>query len=482
MSTRVWFLAVLSAALVFAQSDEDSLKVPTVEVKGKCVLPSAFSAGFSFKPVEDVVFFDAQSYEIDSSSVYPIIKEYGEFLSRNIDAVLHIRGYYSPDYDDILSPIKGMQLATNRAKSIFKMISLSFPAVTNRIVIDSGYVYEKSFGDTVSPQDARVELDVEWSGYSLRKFYPRDKVPYWRASYKGIIKDIAPVLEKILSRNPDARALMVGYGFPANADGYRWLAYLRDKVIQKVGERYASRFGLYVVDDEFAGKTTYAQIELIPFFRSPGKDSVAWLEPSPGCSVEVKIGGVSVIPNKVFAQISGDFPSAPVAINTGGDSSFSVKLAVVPLLPGNYRVNLCLGELGVPRDVPEYSVSLSDSFSVVLNFEIPKPLRREEAEIFGADMWYVAQLVAHLGKFDGAGKITLSVKAREDSVASADGKKYWDVFADQLCSITGVKRKKLAGWFEKRNVEVEVVPEAVPNLSPDESRRFSVVIQFAGAR
>ncbi|MCD6531017.1 hypothetical protein J7K99_01065 [bacterium] len=477
---KSWVLIFLVFGISCAQFEvSDTVVEITVNLdREKCQLPNGFSEGITFISVEDVVYFDVQSFKPDSGIIGSIIDRYGRFLERNPDAVLHLRGYYSPKYDDILSPTKGIELATRRAITVFKLISFRFPAVANRVVIDSAYVYDKPLQDSSSIYDPRVELEILWDGYKIRKFYPRERPPYWRSSYKSIIKDISPVLKKILSNNPDVRAMVVGYGFPPDETGYRWLDYLQDKIVDAVGKNFASQFGLYIADTRYSEKVPYAEVQLVPALLSPGEDSIAWITPPPSCSLDIEISGLPVVPNRIFVSLANYIVLPATEIPTGNDSNIVCNFSDILLIPGGYLLNLYLGEFELSQNQLNFVVDFSDSFSITLSFALKKPVSREDDSNLGASLWYIAGIIRHLAEFDGSGKLTISAKSTSDSLAQAEGERLWGILSRQLCVSTGIKRNKLANWFEKHGIEVEVVPERVAN--PSEENNFSVIVQFLG--
>ncbi len=477
---KSWILIFLLFGISCAQFEvSDSAVEITVNLdREKCQLPAGFSEGVSFVPVEDVIYFDIQSSEPDSEVIGSIIDKYGRFLERNPDAVLRLRGYYSPKYDDILSPTKGIELATKRAITVFKLISFRFPSVANRVVIDSAYVYDKPLRDTSSIYDPRVELEILWNDYKTRKFYPRERPPYWRRSYKSIINDISPMLKKILSNNPDVRVVVVGYGFPSDETGYKWLDYLRDKIVDAVGKNFDSQFGLYIADKRYSEKLPYAEVQLVPALWSPGVDSIAWVTPAPSCSLGIEISGLSVVPNEIFVSLM-DYISLPaMEIFTNNDSNMVCTFDSILIMPGEYTLNLYLGEVGFPENQPNFSIDFSDSFSFIFNFTLKKPMDKRNDAVFGADLWYISGVIRHLAEFDGGGKLTISAKSTSDSLAQAEGERLWGILSQQLCISAGIKNNKLANWFEKHDIEVEVVPERVEN--PSEKSSFSVIVQFLG--
>ncbi|RKZ34343.1 hypothetical protein DRQ33_02330, partial [bacterium] len=103
---RSLILTMFTISFVLAQADITPQK-PEIYVDispNECELPSYFSQAISFSSIQNVYFFDPETAEIDSNSLDYLIRVYGTFLSRNPDAIMNLKGYYSPEIDDILSP------------------------------------------------------------------------------------------------------------------------------------------------------------------------------------------------------------------------------------------------------------------------------------------------------------------------------------------------------------------------------------------
>jgi len=472
---------------LFAQIDTTT-SLPEIHVSispDELEIPSGFSQGIHFSSSDDILFYDSGNSTPDEEISANIIETYGRFLTINPNAVLTLKGFYSPDNDDILSPAIGKELAQERAKALFRIMALKFPALGDRILVSDDHNYEQSFLDSVSSYDSRVEFSIAFGRYSKRNFYPKERAPYWRDSYKQIISDIKTEMNSIFIRNPGAKAIIIGYGFPNDRQGYSWLGFLEKKIIEKIDNSFENRFLLFI-DPYSQPKTPSASLLIVPEINMAGVTDFSWTEPRFVQEIACSIEGLNTLPNTFYFNVNLFDDLKLVTGSIKGDSPF-ISLSEVPMLGGEYRLDLHFGNQGMAMESPKLTINSTDSFSCIWNFEFPDPFFAKYAVFGGAALWKTATAIYILAKeVSGGGKISIITTADNDSAAQIKGQKIWNIIVAQISFLADTKIDKLGTWFAKYSFDVEISPTADPNenISTEDSflkeNSIQIILQRTG--
>ncbi|RKZ33745.1 hypothetical protein DRQ33_03635 [bacterium] len=372
-----------------------------------------------------------------------------------------------------------MELAQKRARALFRTIVLKFPAVGDRVIVAKGYNFEDTFFDSTTIYDPRVEIEIKFRDFKERKFYPRERVPYWRASYKNVIKDIRPQLEKIFTHNPQVNAIIIGNGLPPNRDGYKWLGFLKKKIIERLGERFNNRIGVFVnpfaKDENPSGK-----LILLPVINSAGVDSILWNKPSIRCPVSCSVDGVQPVPNRFFGTSIFDnvFQATMIEIKS---ESMNIDMNELTILPQQFKLDFHFPKLGISVNSPDLEIEMADSFDGLWKFEIWKPNFLEYIDFTGYGMWRVATAIYCISQIADESKITITASTMDDSSTQSEAEMVWDILATQVCFITDTNKDKLGSWFEKNNINVELSPSSEIDIhdgNPFDKNTVNVIIHF----
>ncbi|MCD6594782.1 hypothetical protein J7L68_03820 [bacterium] len=481
-----YFMYITFAVSILMARPPESQPLPKIFVtleSGAIQIPSSFSQGVNFLSARNFFLFEPSKADIDTEQLESLIGKYGNYLVRNPDAILTLKGFYSSKIDDILSPRIGMELAKKRADALFRAIVLKFPSIGDRVFVSDDHNFETTFLDSVSPFDMRVEFEIFSKKYHNRKFYPKQRAPYWRESYKNIIKNIAPDLEQIFSSNPDIDALIIGNGFSPDRKGYQWLEFLKKRICERMDERFSQRIALYI--NPFSKqKTPSAELILIPSINCGGMNEILWSKPNFSSTVTCSIDGIQTLPNKFYCSFN-IFDKFRAKIDCINSSSLNIEIGDIPILPTDLRLDFISSEFGIAQKSPILTIQSTDSFSGVWNFTIWKPELKRFSTFGGAGMWNVANAIYSLSKIADRGKITMIANGSNDSLALVDAQKFWDILTTQICSISDTKRDKLGSWFEKNNFEVELSPPVKNNdesleINFVDSNSIKIIIQFLG--
>ena len=473
--------------LLFSMAWSQESKSPTgffAEIDSEVIhIPSSFSQGVEFISIRNYFLFEPGKSDIDSTKLDTIIQQYGNFLVRNPDAILMLKGYYSSKFDNILSPKVGQELSKKRADAIFRAIALKFPAIGDRVLVSDDHNFEASFLDSASSLDTRVEFDISVREYSERKFYPKQRAPYWRESYKNIINDITPILNSVFSSNPDIDAIIVGDGFKSDRKGYQWLAFLKKRLCEKIDERFSKRIALYI-NPFSARKVPSAKLILVPSINCGGIEKILWQKPIFSPAVVCSIDGIETLPNEFYCSFN-IFDKFRVGIDKILSSDMKLNLGEIPVVPADFGLDFSLGEFGIAKKSPVLKIESTDSFSGVWSFKIFKPEHKKFLTFGGAGMWNVANAIHCISEVADQGKITMIASGSNDSLAVVEAQKFWDILATQICFITDTKPDKLGSWFEKNNFDVELSPpsktsdEIIEKTFTDENS-IEIIVQFLG--
>lgn len=474
-------------ALLICLSNGDTTSVQQIAVSlvpDDIDLPTGLSQEISFGSIRHLFFFDSRAVKLSEADL-SALDNIGVTLQQNPSAELVLKGYYSPEYDDILSPQAGIELSNNRAENILNKLSQMFPVIGDRIIIhDTHDVSAPFFPDSTTHMDMRVSCDVLFSGFEKRNFYPANRFPYWRQSYKQIIADIAPKINNVLSSNPDAMAIIVGYGFKNNSNGYKWLDYLRKKLSEQLDKTFLDDVILFVNPVE-KPKTPFAQVLLVPRQMTPlGIILQKWVGskeflPEVRCTVE----NLELLPNIYYCNIR--LPENSISFTYPIKSSNQMlTLDEIPLLPGKYSFSFFFPGIGRTRRAVVLSADIGDSFSGTWEIPLWLTIGGKINPADGAGIWFVAKTIMYLARIGFNTKISISSNNRDEQIALNNSQLLWHSLEAVLSFMTETDDNEIGKWLKKHNVDVEISSsgyiEEEFGLRPEIAENMSrIVVQFS---
>ena len=207
---RVFAAAILS--MVFALSvaaqpaPEDSLPAPlnpAIELSAGEVSLSGTKIAWAGSFIPKTFFFSPGDDRLDTA-YFDLVGAFTSRMVQNPDLFCEIRGYYSPEFEEIVSPREGGALAGRRAMAVREAILVKEPQLGQRVRIAAGgYDQTSSFCDSAGRFDPRVELVPTISGWNPRVVISSDRMPYWRRGFRVISDEYGEFLAGMLRRNPD---------------------------------------------------------------------------------------------------------------------------------------------------------------------------------------------------------------------------------------------------------------------------------------
>ncbi|HHS50332.1 MAG TPA: hypothetical protein ENN07_04375 [candidate division Zixibacteria bacterium] len=198
---------ILTAALFGQSSPRDTLPRPPISPELKPRESKFDFTGYNIAwaggYIPNVAFFEPADHKLDDAYL-PVIEELAWRMVQNPDLRCHIRGYYSHEFDGIVSPTEGEALAYRRAEALREALVLGHPQLALRAgVATTGYNATRVFGALPSVYDLRAEI-VPWlMDWNERVIVATDAQPYWRRGFRQISETWADFLVETLERNPD---------------------------------------------------------------------------------------------------------------------------------------------------------------------------------------------------------------------------------------------------------------------------------------
>ncbi len=484
---------LLLCTIIYADSIDVKLIPVSIEPQ-EISISGGFSRVVSFGKIKTIFFFDSRDSKLSDDDKSTLIS-FGEMLVQNRDANLVLFGYYSSEYDDILSPQAGIKLANNRAENIFRQITKNYPMVGDRISISDTHNFEQNlFPDSSSFLDMRVQCAVEFAKFSPRTFYPTDRMPYWRRSYKEIIGDLAPELNKIFVQDPEAIAVIAGYGFDNNSDSYKWLDFLRGKIIEKIDDRFARRIIIFV-NPTTVEKTPYARIIMLPKQATPFGKIYGFLQEPQENEIElqytVDTTTTPILPNTFYCDFSPSWNYCgflfPLSLSS---RTGSIRLKDIPILPNEYLLSFYFPDIGMSKiDVP-VNFAIEDTFYDTWEIPAWQFFGNELSEGSYTAVWAIASTMDKL--IDDGLSITLTISSNyeDENISTQKSRMLWQSIEAALSFIAGVSSRreaKISKWLTEHNVSVEISsslrnsPENNFSQSDNSIKECKVVLQFSGA-
>ncbi|RKZ28725.1 hypothetical protein DRQ26_00515 [bacterium] len=489
---NVFFKKTLSIIVIlysiFAFADTTDVHLVDVSITPSEIrIAEEHSQVVSLGSIKSIFFFNSQNAQI-SSDDEDAITSIGNMLLQNPDANLILYGYYSPKFDDILSPINGMKLANRRAESIFKNITKKFPMVGDRIAISNTHDFEeKFFEDSTSYLDMRVKCEVEFANFSPRNFYPTDRIPFWRSSYKSIIKELSPKIKNIFIKNPDAVVVIIGCGFEINGDSYKWLNFLKKKLVEKMGTRFARRIILFANPFEKT-KTRYARIITIPRqFMSTGEIYRLWQEPKiSGYKIQYTVDTTTtpILPNRFYCDISPEFSYAGIVVPLSSSQGI-LNIDNVPILSAKYELSFYFPDIGISKkDIP-LNVIVEDTFYNTWEIPVWDFAKDELMTDSYSSIWSIASMINALINQKAILTLTISNNCTNEKISAERNELLWKSLKAALSFISDVDFLKIPRWLEKNNVSVEITGSMQSGVGDEEPKnnpleRYKIVLQFSG--
>ncbi len=243
------FLIIILPLFLIAQTEQDWLRAdPEIDILSKDLNIDVFRVEEKTTSNIPFFFFEPESHEL-KDSYSSTIQDITRALDRNPDVHLLVKGYYSRDIDDILSPALLMELAEKRAEAIRQEILMNNPSLVGRIDHPEGYDMSMPLLSDTSMMDLRATLQFHTPGFSTRSVLIQDFAPYIRTSYRDIIKIILPELDSLMSRNPDIFIQIYARGKPWDVplwECYNRLERVGDFLTKKLPEDAKDRITFYV--------------------------------------------------------------------------------------------------------------------------------------------------------------------------------------------------------------------------------------------
>jgi len=177
-----------------------------------------------------------------------LLKQISSRLIQNPDLYCEIRGYYSPEIDDIDSPSVGEELALSRAKVVRNYIMLEEPQLSLKVKATSeGYEITEKYANDSDRFDSRVEICFYIPDWNRKVVVSTTQKPYWRRGFRIIAEKQSVFLERVLNRNPDLLLLFSSgdLDLPAK-EAYERIAVVVDKFKKEIDIEDENRFvGFY---------------------------------------------------------------------------------------------------------------------------------------------------------------------------------------------------------------------------------------------
>ncbi len=412
--------------------------------QNKILLLDDFSEHITFQNAPDMLFFAPKSSKLNADATNYLLKTYALFLFQNPDAILCLKGFYSRNFDGVMSSALGRDLALERANAVFSEFATKFPALADRIEVSEKHNYEAPHLSALDTLCARVEFELSFGTNLSRNFYAREKAPFWRDSYKEIIKDVAPTLATILERNPGACIGISGIGLGMDKNAYDWMFFLKTQLNSTFNKNQESRIFLNTLPD--STKTPSAKLSVFPtisFLEPIEIQHTALLQDS---ALAFQIGSSATLPNVLHFSLATK-TGLPIGVYTFSDANCTTidtirtcifNLNDVFLLPcTNFWSVQCHPYLQASSK-NSLEISCGKTFNAQLLFgDIGSYNVNNEFRLF-----YIAQLLCTIAQ-DYSGNCAVKCIANPETQA---------ILRTQISHLIDENQDKITAWLNKNKI------------------------------
>ncbi|MCK5832773.1 hypothetical protein KAH81_03785 [bacterium] len=446
---------------------------PYIEPRVKEIDFSGWDIAWVGGYLPNVIFFDPGKAKLDEA-YKPLLAELATRMVQNPDIDCVVRGFYSHEFDGIVSPFAGEELASNRAKAVREALLLAEPQLVLSLEIpESGYEFTETYGDVASIYDLRVELIPSVPNWTSRVLVATETMPYWRRGFRIISKSQGGFLDSILARNPDL--LLVFSSGELNASAVERAERI-DIVVSRFKKDMKKKDARQIIAvDGGNSEPGEMRIDLRPSFFAPEplNGRYLWCE-SPSNDVEPIRLDVSVdTSSEVLAyRIDRDLHRSRIPVDWGMRQPN--KMSMIKLSEGKILVipprcdfsMLCWGNGGeVERsEWKSVKIDLGKNYSemailpiIPFVFNSVKPCCHWESSFPE-----VISRIQYLCKQDGELTIRINGHSNErefnaDSLAIARADFLWFRLSSALMAVFDMENlDELAKFFENKSVIIEI--------------------------
>ena len=261
----IFFFALILTS--FAQTD--SLPIPEIEFSTDPpeIVLSNMSVSWVGNYIPTIIFFEPGS-DLFDDGYRAMLGELAARLAQNPDIECEVRGFYSPKYDKINSPVLGEDIAYRRASEVREALLLSQSQLSLKAsVATKGFELTQPYLLTGSEFDARVEILIKIPGWSPRMVVSSEELPYWRRGFRNLADEQSAFIKNILERNPDLVLLFSAGILDVNpVEAHKRIAVVSDYFSKKMEWDDPSRFCAVSGGNAKPGEMT---IDLVPLFIAP---------------------------------------------------------------------------------------------------------------------------------------------------------------------------------------------------------------------